>query len=84
MWSPNPYDKYCFKLESRAWFMRLFQEHNPGIKWDLLAVEINCLISNNTAVWESHIHWTSFGHGIVVQDMNVQLHIGPTEHSEQA
>jgi len=52
--------------------MLLFQERNPSIIRNFLVVEISCLKSNNSTVEESHIHWTIFGHGIVVQDVDEQ------------
>jgi len=47
-------------------------------------VEISCLKSNNSTVEESHIHWTIFGHGIIVQEVGEQSRIRSTEHSELA
>jgi hypothetical protein len=34
--SNNPQEIYCFKRELCVRFVRLFQEHIPGVKWDML------------------------------------------------
>jgi len=64
--------------------MRIFQERNLSIIRNFLVVEISCLNSNNSTVEESHLHWTIFGHGIIVQDVDEQSRIRSTEHSELA
>ena len=37
--SPNPQEIHCFQWEYHVWFVRLFQEHNLGVKQDLPVIQ---------------------------------------------